>query len=60
MSKKDNKTTRYLVSLEYWQKDQNSTGYFWSEAIEAMRTAGLDVRVIHPEGANLAPNSLSL
>lgn len=52
MSKKDKRTTRYLVSLEYWQKDQNSTGYFWSEAIEAMRTDGLDVRVIHPKPHN--------
>ncbi|WP_411976610.1 glycosyltransferase family 4 protein [Sulfitobacter faviae] len=40
---------RYLVALEYWKKDQNSTGYFWSEAIKAMRMNGLDVRVIHPK-----------
>jgi hypothetical protein len=46
MSEKSKKTTRYLVSLEYWQKDRKSTVYVRSEAIEEMRTDGLDVRVL--------------
>ncbi len=39
---------KYFIALEYWEKDQNSTGYFWSEAINAMRSKGLNVGVIHP------------
>jgi hypothetical protein len=38
-----------FVAVEYWEKAQNSTGYLWSEAIHAMRSAGLDVHLVHPK-----------
>ena len=43
------KIAKYFIALEYWKKDQNSTGYFWSEAIREMRSKGLHVDVIHPK-----------
>ena len=49
MSEEEINITKYFVGLEYWEKDQNSTGYFWSEAINFMRSKGLNVGVIHPQ-----------
>ncbi len=49
MRKKDKDMTKYFVALEYWEKEQNSTGYFWAEALDAMRTEGLNVDLIHPQ-----------
>ncbi len=49
MREKVQKRTKYFIALEYWAKDQNSTGYFWSEAIREMRSEGLKVDVIHPK-----------
>lgn len=52
MKQRRNNKNHFLV-LEFWNKEQNSTGYFWSEVIKEMHNVDLDPIVIHPKSKSV-------